>query len=66
MVMMDMRYMWSAMDSPSSMSKRRQPSRLVVLRRERRCRKGRGVGGWGVFGGGGGRRLDARAVSGGD
>lgn len=42
--MMDMRYMWSAMDSPAAdrMLKRRQPSRLVVLRRSRRWRKGRG------------------------
>lgn len=37
-----MRYMWSAIDSPWTMPKRRQPSRLVVLRRWRRCRKGRG------------------------
>lgn len=45
MVMMDMRYMWSAIDSPDVMPKRRQPSRLVVLRRSRRCRNGMGVGG---------------------
>ena len=41
-VMMDMRYMWSEIDSPVVMPKRRQPSRLVVLRRSRRWRKGRG------------------------
>ena len=51
MVSMDMRYMWSEMDSPDVMLKRRQPSRLVVLRRSRRCRKGRGVPGWDVGGG---------------
>lgn len=49
-VMMDMRYMWSEMDSPVSMPKRRQPSRLVVLRRVRRWRKERGVSGWVVLG----------------
>lgn len=52
MVMMDMRYMWSDIDSPFRIPKRRQPSRLVVLRRWRRCKKGIGVvglvgGGWG-------------------
>jgi len=50
MVMMDMRYMWSEMDSPWLMPKRRHPSRLVVLRRSRRWKKGRGedelVSGW--------------------
>ena len=60
MVMMDMRYMWSEMDSPDVMLKRRQPSRLVVLRRSRRCRKGRGVPGWDV-GGGDGRAARAKA-----
>lgn len=48
MVMMDMRYMWSEMDSPDVMPKRRQPSRLVVLRRSRRWRKGRGEVDWEV------------------
>jgi hypothetical protein len=42
MVMMDMRYMWSLMDSQSLMPKRRQPARWVVLRRSRRWKKGRG------------------------
>ena len=42
MVMMDMRYIWSEMDSPWLMLKRRQPSRLVVLRRSRRWKKGSG------------------------
>lgn len=42
MVMMDMRYMWSEMDSQLSMPKRRQPARWVVLRRSRRWKKGRG------------------------
>jgi len=48
-VRIDMRYMWSAMDSPWAMPKRRQPSRLVVFRRERRWKKGTGeaVLGWG-------------------
>ena len=41
-VMIDMRYMWSAIDSPCAIPKRRQPSRLVVLSRLRKCRKGRG------------------------
>lgn len=50
--MIDMRYMWSEMDSPLSIPKRRQPSRLVVLRRSRRWKKGTGEGefssgGWG-------------------
>lgn len=42
MVRMDMRYMWSAMDSQLSMPKRRQPARLVVLRRSSRWKKGMG------------------------
>lgn len=42
MVMMDMRYMWSEIDSPWFMPKRRQPSRFVVLRRSRRWKKGTG------------------------
>ena len=42
MVMIDMRYMWSDIDSPDVISSRRQPSRLVVLRRSRRWKKGRG------------------------
>jgi hypothetical protein len=50
--MMDIRYIWSAMLSPLRIPKRRQPSRLLVLRRERRWKKGRGEGvrgarGWG-------------------
>ena len=53
MVMMDMRYMWSEMDSPFRRPMRRQPSRLVVLRRVRRWKKGIGVSGLG--GGGAGR-----------
>jgi hypothetical protein len=51
---MDMRYMWSEIDSPWVMPKRRQPSRLVVFRRSRRWRKGIGVVG-GVVGAGVGR-----------
>jgi hypothetical protein len=43
MVMMAMRYMWSAMLSPWRMEKRRHPSRGVVLRRVRRWKKGIGV-----------------------
>ena len=50
-VRIDMRYMWSDMDSGEGMWKRRQPSRGVVFRRSRRWRKGRGVVG-GVEGGG--------------
>lgn len=42
MVMMDMRYIWSEIDSPDVISWRRQPSRLVVLRRSRKWRKVRG------------------------
>ncbi len=42
MVKMDMRYMWSEIDSPAVMSKRFQPSRLVVFRRSRRWKKGIG------------------------
>lgn len=57
--MMDMRYMWSEMDSPDVMRKRRQPSRLVVLRRSRRWRKGRDEVG---LDGGGGLGRSARAV----
>lgn len=62
MVMMDMRYMWSEMDSPDVIPKRRQPSRLVVLRRSSRCRKGKGVLGWAV-GGGSGRAARAVGLS---
>ena len=40
--MIDMRYMWSAMDSGWGRWKRRQPSRGVVFRRERVWRKARG------------------------
>ena len=43
MVMMDMRYMWSEMDSPWEIIRRRHPSRGVVLRRSMMCRKGSGV-----------------------
>ena len=59
-VMMDMRYMWSEIDSPVVMPKRRQPSRLVVLRRSRRWRKGRGAAE--EEGGGGKVGMFARAV----
>lgn len=61
--MMDMRYMWSAMDSGCGMEKRRHPSRGVVLRRWRRWRKGIGVlGGVGEGWRGGGRveRTESR------
>lgn len=52
MVMMDMRYMWSAIDSPFEILNRLQPSRLVVFRRSRRWKNGSGEeepssGGWG-------------------
>jgi hypothetical protein len=42
MVRMDMRYIWSLIDSHSEMPKRRQPARLVVLRRSSRWKKGTG------------------------
>ena len=42
MVKMDMRYIWSEIDSPAVISKRFQPSRLVVFRRSRRWKKGIG------------------------
>jgi hypothetical protein len=42
MVRMDMRYMWSEMLSQWLMPKRRQPARLVVLRRSSRWKKGTG------------------------
>ena len=42
MVMMDIRYMWSEMDSPDSIPKRRHPSRFVVFSRSRRWKKGTG------------------------
>ncbi len=46
MVMMDMRYMWSEIDSTRLISgKRRQPSRGVVFRRSMRWKNGRGVRG---------------------
>lgn len=52
MVRIDMRYMWSAIDSPWFMPKRRHPSRGVVFKRSRRWKKGIGEvgsegGGWG-------------------
>lgn len=54
MVRMDMRYIWSEMDSPCLMWKRHQPSRLVVFRRSRRWKNGIGLVGT-VEGGGVGR-----------
>ncbi len=42
MVITDMRYMWSEIDSPLLMSKRRHPSRFVVFSRSRRWKKGTG------------------------
>ena len=46
-MMIDIRYMWSEIDSPLRMLKRRQPSRGVVFKRSRRWKKGMGVvGGW--------------------
>lgn len=57
MVMIDMRYMWSEMDSPL-IPKRRQPSRFVVLRRSRRWKNGIGVF---VFSSGGCGRVDNTA-----
>lgn len=60
MVMMDMRYMWSAMDSPWwARCACCQPSRLVVLRRERRWKNGIGVE---VFSGGGLGRVDSTVI----
>jgi hypothetical protein len=41
-VMMDMRYMWSAIDSPWLIPNRRQPSRLVVFKRSIRWKNGSG------------------------
>ena len=41
-VMIDMRYIWSEIDSPWLIPNRRQPSRLVVFRRSIRCMNGRG------------------------
>lgn len=41
-VMTDMRYMWSAIDSPWGMLNRRQPSLLVVFSRSRRWKNGTG------------------------
>ena len=47
MVMIDIRYMWSEIDSPLRMLKRRQPSRGVVFKRSSRWKKGMGVvGAW--------------------
>ena len=43
MVMIDIRYIWSEIDSPPRMLKRRQPSRGVVFKRSRRWKKGIGV-----------------------
>lgn len=51
-VMIDIRYMWSAMLSPWLMPKRRQPSRLVVFRRSSRWKKGIGVVGLVGYGSG--------------
>ncbi len=41
-VRIDMRYIWSEIDSPAVMLKRLQPSRLVVFSRSRRWKKGTG------------------------
>jgi len=38
--MLDMRYMWSEIDSMGSILKRRQPSREVVFRRLMRWKRG--------------------------
>lgn len=56
MVMMDIRYMWSEMDSPSNIRKRRHPSRFVVFSRSRRWKKVTGDVG---FAGIGNASLDA-------
>lgn len=50
---MDIRYMWSDIDSEEGIEKRRQPSRGVVFRRSRMWKKGMGV--VGLAGGGKGR-----------
>lgn len=42
MVIIDIRYMWSEMDSPDSMPKRRHPSRFLVFSNSRRWKKGIG------------------------
>lgn len=60
MVIMDMRYIWSEIDSPAEMPKRRHPSRLVVLSRSIRCRKGSVEVGF--LGGGKGREASTMIV----
>lgn len=55
-MMMDMRYMWSDIDSPWLMPNRRQPSRLVVFSRSSRWKKGTGEEVWDVG------RADAERV----
>jgi hypothetical protein len=45
MVIMDIRYIWSAIDSPGFTLNRRHPSLGVVLSRSMRCRKGIGDAG---------------------
>lgn len=52
MVMIDIRYMWSEMDSPDDMPKRRHPSRFVVFSCSRRWKKGIGDVGFAGFGNG--------------
>lgn len=59
MVRMDMRYMWSEMDSPCTIPKRRQPSRLVVFSRSSRWKKGSGES---VSGTGGEESSESAAV----
>ena len=52
MVIIDIRYMWSDMDSPELIWNRRQPSRFVVFRRSRRWKKGIGESGFDGMGAG--------------
>lgn len=54
MVMIDIRYMWSAIDSPSVIVNRRHPSRFSRFNRSIRWKKGTGEvefsnGGFGSF-----------------
>ena len=63
-VMIDIRYMWSAMDSGCGTEKRRHPSRGVVFNRSRRWRVGIGEVGGGWVGGGEGLKEERAGGSG--
>lgn len=58
-VIIDIRYMWSEMDSAAHSPRRRHPSRFVVFRRSRKWKKA--IGDVGFVGGGAGS-LDSSAV----